>query len=176
MLLTVTQARAHIATGLSDDALRTLLDAAEEAIAAAHGPLVNDATPPRTERHTRVTGDLVLLDHRPLSITSVSVGSIPTTLASDDYVVSGSTLRRVSTGTNPATMWLPPVTVVYQPPSDLASRDMMQVELVRLEIAFNPQLASQSIGPWTETYRQGRPYADQRADILSSLHTTEGIY
>jgi hypothetical protein len=41
---------------------------------------------------------------------------------------------------------------------------------VRLDIAFNPGLASQSIGPWSESYSSGKSYPEQRADILESIN------
>ena len=94
-----------------------------------------------------------------------------TTLAADDYELrsSGNVVRRLDDGTNPASYWRNRVYVTYLPQSDLALRAIAQLELVRLEIAFNPLLVSQTIGSWTETYQQGKSYPEQRADILAAL-------
>jgi hypothetical protein len=94
-----------------------------------------------------------------------------TTLAADDYELrsTGYTLRRLTGGTNPASFWRDRVRVTYTPLSDLALREVAQIELVKLDVAFNPTLAAQTIGSWSETYQQGKSYPDQRADILASL-------
>ena len=66
--------------------------------------------------------------------------------------------------------------VTYRPPDDTANRVRVAIELVKLEFAFNPGLASQTIGTWSEAYTSGgKSYAEQRAEILASLSPGIGI-
>ena len=55
---------------------------------------------------------------------------------------------------------------------DTATRQRAQRALVDLELSFHPGLTGQSIGTWSETYAGSgmKSYAEQRADILASLH------
>jgi hypothetical protein len=113
-----------------------------------------------------------------LSRPAASIGTViedywgsETTLAADDYEVrsSGQTLRRLHTGTNPAYHWRGRVDVTYTPAVDADTRKRVQLELVKLDLAFSPTLASQTIGTWSETYASGKAYPEQRAEILASL-------
>jgi len=152
--------------------LQRLLDAAEEAILIAVGSYlavsgaddeINEIITPRS------VGPLLRLSRRARSIASVIEGD--TTLAADDYSLgsSGYILRRLDTGTNAAGYWLNRVYIQYQPMSDEALREMAQIELAKLDIAINPLLLSQTIGSWAESYRQGKSYPEQRAEILGSI-------
>lgn len=157
------------ATSLSDEALALLLSAAEEAIAEAHGPLDYDEETPIIETH-KPAGPLLMLGRRASSITTVLEGHVELTNG-DDYALrpSGSIITRL-TPTGLPRSWRPvTVTVTYVPLSHIADRKRVASELVKLDIAFSPGLASQTIGPWTETYSSGRTYADQRAEVLASL-------
>jgi hypothetical protein len=169
MSLTVDAFREHITSSLGDEAVQRLLDAAYETIILAAGPYESDGT--ITEIITpRSAGPLLMLARRAESVSEVIEGD--DLLAADDYELrsSGHMLRRLDDGTNPAGYWRNRVYVTYLPLSDLAIRDMVQLELVKLDIAFNPNLASQTIGAWSETYQAGKPYPEQRADILASLN------
>ena len=165
-LLTVDELRLHVTSTLTDEALQLLLDAALDAI--------EDVAPtgPVTELITPGSGDLVLLSREATAITSVveEYWGQSTTLAADDYELrsGGQTLRRLSTGTNPAYAWRGRVDVAYTVEDDSAERKRVQLELVKLDLAFNPALRSQTIGTWSEDYAD-KPYADQRAGILASL-------
>lgn len=165
-LLTVDELRLHITSSLTDEALQLLLDAAYAAIEETAVPIGSV-----TELITPGYGDLVMLARKADSITSVIEGT--TTLAADDYELrsSGRVLRRLSTGTNAASYWLGRLDVTYAVPSDMAERKRVQLELVKLDLAFSPTLASQTIGTWKEDYATDKPYADQRDEILASLST-----
>jgi hypothetical protein len=163
---------------LDADHLQRLLDAAYEAIILAAGPYlaVSGLDDEIDEIITpRGIGPLLRLARPAQSITSVIEGE--TTLAADDYDTgsSGYVLRRLDTGTNPASYWLDRIYIQYQPYSDMALREVAQIELVKLDIAFNPTLVSQTIGSWTETYQQGKSYPEQRADILASLNVGNAV-
>ena len=177
------QFRLFVTTTLTDEALILLLDAAMEAIVTYAGPWGEIS-----ERY-RPHGDLILLSRTPLSITSVietAVGSVTgTTLAANDYVIRGQTLRRLSTGTNPSWGWgwtSGFVDVTYTPADDMAERQRVQMELAKLSINAASSgggiLASQTIGTWSETYqsRTGNTYQAQRQEILSSLGAGSGSY
>ena len=168
MLLDVDEARTLITTSLTDAALELLLGAAEEAIDDAVGPLVYDETADAEERH-RPHGDLLMLARRASLILSVDEDG--TTLAADDYALrqGGLVLRRLDDGTNPRTVWWPPVTVTYSPTSDLDRRKRAQAQLTQLYLSYRPGVSSQTIGPWSEAYGQMRDLLSQQADILSSI-------
>lgn len=165
--------RLHATTTLGEAALQTLLDAAYETIILYSGPYlatsgvddqVNEIITPRG------IGPLLRLSRPAESIDEVIVGT--TTLAADDYSIgsTGNILRRLNDGTNPLRYWNDRVYVTYTPLSDMAIREVVQIELVKLDIAFNPTLASQTIGAWTETYVSGKTYPEQRSELLASLN------
>lgn len=165
--------RLHVTTTLGDVALQTLLDAAAEAIAIYAGTYIvsSGADDEINEILTpRGIGPLLRLSRRAQTITTVIEGTV--TLAADDYEVrsSGHVLRRLIDGTNPSLYWRNRVYVTYVPLSDAALREVAQIELVKLDVAFNPALASQTIGSWSESYTQGKSYPEQRAEILASLN------
>lgn len=174
-ILTEAEIREHITTSLVSDALMRLADAAEEAIIERAGPALDDYVVTDVTQRFAPRGDVLMLGRRATDVVAVTEHAHraePTTLAADDYALSssGNLLRRLRDGTNPATRWQPEVDVTYTPYSDSASRGAVQLELIRLEIAFSPALAMQIIGSWTEQYTTGKPYAEQREDILASLH------
>ena len=164
-LLTAAQLRSLAPTSLEDAALEILLAAAEQEI-DRHAGAAGDVTERFRAERPRVLG-LARPAALVVSVTQQGVALDPT-----DYALEcgGELLRRLHDGANPAWRWWGHVTVVYTPVDDTASRQRVQAELVRLDIAFTPGLASQQIGTWTETYAtSGRTYAEQRADILASL-------
>ena len=183
-LMDVTTFRKYVSTALEDSEVQTLLDAAEQAILRYAGPYIASSGADDTinELIGPVHGDLLPLSRRAASIETVSERTggwwTPTTLAADDYEIrsSGTVLRRLHTGTNPSHHWHGRVSVTYAPLDDLASREIVQLELVKLDIAFNPTLASQTVGSWAETYNTGKPYPEQRTDVLASLVESVGIW
>ena len=176
-LLTVDQLREHIVTSLVDDAIQRLLDDAEAAIVAYAGPVgsITELVP---------GGGLNIVLSRPIdaagdvaSVIERATSSSPSTLATDDWALRGSfVLERLRTGTNGASWWRDRVSVTYTPIDDTATRKIVQVDLVRLEIAFNPALASETVGSWTQTYAaSNRSYPEWRADALSRLVEAAGF-
>lgn len=184
-LLTPTQFREHRSTTLGDAALGRLLDAAEMAITGRAGPL-------GTITDVRIGGGGVIsLSRRAASITSVAEQWFlqvhsddladavyaaefwlsATTLDAADFALSadGYSVQRLATGPHPAETWGQAVQLVYPAYTDTAERIRVQIELVSLDLASNPNLASQSIGTWSESYAAAGSYNDQREDILASL-------
>lgn len=171
LYLTPAQFRALAPSTLNDESLLILLGAAANEIVKAIGPVGSVSE----QRHA--SGELLLLAHDAGSITSVVENGA--TLAPDDYTLSstGATLRRLRTGTHPANRWHGRVDVVLVVAEDLATRQRVQLELVKLSIAFQPGLASQTIGTWTEAYQaKTLSYAEQRGEILASLAAPMGVF
>lgn len=172
--VTTTIFRLHAATSLANAELQTLLDAAYEAIIMYAGPylVVSGADDQVNEFITpRGIGPLLRLSRPAESIEQVIEGT--STLAADDYTIgsTGNILRRLNDGTNPCRYWRDRAYITYTPLSDLALREVAQIELVRLDIAFTPGLTSQTIGSWTEAFTTSvKSWPEQRADILASLN------
>lgn len=165
--LSLAELKTHVTSTLADSALQDLLDAAYDAIieyAGTDGPV--------SELY-RVHGDLLLLARPAASVVSVIEQDV--TLAADDYEIRGTgrTLRRLATGTNPASYWCGRVDVSYMPRSEAAQRKVVQLELVKLDLAFSPGgLASQRIGEWQESYATNAGgYDEQHAAILGRLRS-----
>jgi hypothetical protein len=164
LYLSADQFRLLAPTSLTDEALLILLDAAAQEIVRAAGP--SGEITERLSSH----GDALMLSRPCLSVTEIIEGDV--TLDPDDYELSSTRqmLWRLTDGPNPRRWWGHRVRVTYLPVDDLAERQRAQAELVKLSIAFNPTLASQTIGTWSESYvTNPKPYADQRQDILSTL-------
>lgn len=176
--VTPTEFRLHVETSLGDAALQTKLDAAYEAILLHAGPfmVVSGADDQIDEILTpRGPGILLRLSRRAASVEEVIEGE--TTLAADDYQLrsSGLILRRLDTGTNPATYWRRRVFVQYTPLSDLAIREIVQIALVELDINLTPGATSERIGDWSETQSQGaNDIIEQRDAILAQLNPVAG--
>ena len=171
-LLTVAELRLQISSALTDPALQLLLDAAAQAIIAEVGASED------VSEFIAAHGDLLLLSQPASAITSVIERSGWSDVALDatDYELraSGQTLRRLWTGINPSRRWRGRIDVPYSPLADEATRKVVQLELVKLELGSTAGvgvLASQRLGDWSESYQSSAPtYAQQRADILASLH------
>ncbi len=173
-LLSLAQFRALAPTSLSDESLLILLNAAASEIVQFAGP-AGEITDQR-----RAPGDLLALAHTAGSITSVAENGVA--LTADDYALSstGNTVRRLRTGTHPAHRWHGLVEVISVARDDLANRQRVQLELVKLSIAFQPGLASQTIGTWAEAYQSGgnggKSYGEQRDELLASLASPLGVF
>lgn len=178
-LLTVDELREHISTSLVDDAIQRLLDDAEAAITAYAGPAYEDLMDPLEEL---VSGGSARISvSRPIgsidSVTERDGWSTPVFLETDDWEqTSRFTLGRLRYGTNRWSVFRDPVRIAYFPVDDTATRKMVQVELIKLEIAFNPALSSETVGAWTQTYTaSNRSYPEWRNDILGRLVETAGF-
>lgn len=177
-ILTLAELKVRLpSTGLDDDDLRRYLDAAEEDIVRVAGPAVDDyLVTSVTEWFSRVTGALLMLGRAASSITSIQEYAnrqTPTTLAADDYELmpDGVMLRRKVGGTNSSYHWHPPVRVEYDPMSDVASRERVQIALVQLDVNANHGVSSEQIGSWTQQSQASSVwnYAAEREAILESL-------
>lgn len=180
MALTVDQLREHVTTSLGNDALQRLLNDAYGVIDEELGPTGNVTVSQRAGN-----GPLLPLARDAETIVSVTEDATgtPLALAADDYRLrpSGGLLERLRTGTNPRHRWYGIVDVTLTPADDAAARDRAAIDLVRLELNFNPGLASYSTGVYSESYATGGgpdlqgDYAAQRQAILASLHPTEAF-
>jgi hypothetical protein len=169
MLLSPADFRKHVETALPDPALQVLLDAAEGAITARVS-----AADAIVERHETLT-KAIYPSRRVATVASVkeTVGTVTTTLATNDYAIlpGGWTIERLSTGTNPRTVWTGIVELTYAAASDIADRKRVQLELVKLDLNHNPGLSSEQIGAWEETYvnNSAMHYGLEREAILATL-------
>lgn len=167
-LLSPDDVREHAPTTLSDTALQRLLDDADAQIVAFAGPLGS------VTEIVRGGGSSLVLARRIGSVTSITETRGVTTLvlAADDWRQwSGYVIARLTTGTNPRHCWAPEVAVVYTPVDDTATRKIVELELVKLEIANNPGLTAQTIGSWSEQYAANSAWnpEEARASILARL-------
>lgn len=165
MTLTIAELRERIVSELGDDALQSMLDAAYEAITITAG-----AAGAISELIRAGSGDLVLLSRPATSVTSVTEAEQP--LSADNYLLRDQLLQRLSTGSNPSSHWRGRVDVTYVPIDNTSERDRVAVELVKLDIAYQPALASQQLGDWREMYSKGvggATYDSERRDIIASL-------
>ena len=171
--LTVAQFRAFPGTPsedvLPDASLQILLDAAIAAVNEVAG-----ATGEVTE-HIHGHGYARITVARLIG-TIASVTEDDVVLAADDYRASGYVIKRTGHGTNPSWRWGSYLTVVYTPADDTAERQRVQLELVKLDLAYQPGLAGQKIGTWEETYSASSVmnYEIERGLILASLGASGG--
>jgi len=172
-LLTVAEFRDLVETQASDTALEMYLAAAAQEIAAQAGAFGEVTEHVGAHGNYYSPGHNRVVTNRPIgTVTSVTEDGV--VLATDDYTASGYILHRIGTGTNPRWHWGRHVIVVYTPADDTAERRRVQSELVKLDLDFEPGLASQQIGTWTETYRTDATRDELRAEILASLSTPGG--
>lgn len=163
-LLTVDQLRTFVTSSLGDEALLTLLNAAEAAIVEVAG-----ATGEITEHIHGYGLHRIVVNREIGTITSVTEhdGGTETVLDATDYRASGYVLTRIGTGTSPRWYWAPHVVVVYTPADDAAERQRVQMELVKLDLNWKPGLTVQSVEGFAEQY--AATYEQARADILATL-------
>lgn len=179
-ILTRDELREHVETSLSNDALDRVLAAAEAKLEDWAGPFVppgsgdtnaEDVTETIFQPGVRILPlrQRVALDDdgNPLiaSVTEYPWGATTGTDVGESlYVVRPDGLDR-------GPYWWPYRTVVtYTPANTLALRQMAIVELVRISIAWDPALASQSIGDWSESYRAGTDREAAIDDALRSVY------
>lgn len=169
-LLTVDELREHIETGLNADALGRLNDDADLAVIRSVGPLAVDSQvfaiapcdyPDGRDKVVTLTRELGTVTE----ITEQIFDNTPDVLAADDYVVDGSQLTRLDTGTNPRSYWGHRVTVTIAPLDTTATRKIAIVDLVKLEVQFQG-LADETAGD----YRMTAPeYLEAKKQVLAKL-------
>lgn len=167
-LLTVDELREHVKTSLGDDALQRYIDAEDAMILAALGPPGNitDVRFPR--------GDTVfLLGRKPSSIVSIveRLWETDTTLDPEDYVVVGTTLRRLDTGPHPTDLRIDRMTIVYTAADDLAVRTMALIKLVALDVRQVDGVAilARTVGLHSVQYASAEAMSQARDDIWAEL-------
>lgn len=179
MIIDLVQLKTHLpGVTLGDEALQDLLNANTHAIEHLVGPIA-DAT---ELRFPRAYESIIFLGRRPTAILEVkeAVGfDDELTLDSEDYLLSGATVRRRETGPNPRQWWTGPVQFLYSWEDDLAERIRVLVGLVKLDINHNPGLKGFTVGQHREEYDtagQSTPTYEQKRDaLLASLESTSAV-
>jgi hypothetical protein len=168
--LNVAGFREHVTSALGDTPLELLLDAAWQAIAEVIG-IEGDVTEVRDGG-----GSFIFLPRPAATITSVKewLGySSERTLDEDDYrlLSDGVSLKRLTTGTTPATYWAGPVEVALTPVDDESARQVVQIALVKLFLDHHPGIQEEEIGDWRQVFQSNSVwnYAQERESILDTL-------
>ena len=169
-LLTSTEVRTHVETGIVDAALQRIMDGAEQDIDQRHGAVATqvDDLPSK--------GVEDIFTSRPiLTITSVAetIGTTTTTLATDDYVERHShQLHRLDTGTNGRLTWGDRVKITYVPVDTTDRRVVAYIQLINLYIEFNG-LSTERKGDFSS---QWLDYNIEREKILKSLNAPGSFF
>lgn len=167
-ILTVSEVRDHIETGLVDDALTRLIENADQEIIDRLGALAT---------HTDVLNGhglpVLPLSRKASTITSVTekILDVDYALGADDYTLlaDGFTLRRLQGTTYPFPTWRGIQTVVYVPTGgaagELAARKKLLIDLVTLDVAYDAS-ASNTIG---DVSRTALNHASERNALFAAL-------
>lgn len=180
-LITPTELREHVSSGLGDEALQRIIDAEEAAIVERWG----EASAAQVEEfEEEFPGALIIPKRKVLSITSIAEtwvdtfigGAAPTTLAASDYeiVPGGKQIRRLSTGAHPLSSWGTRVILTYVPADETSKRVLALVSLCKLALAFNG-LDSESVGGGEYRMDQG-DYDAKREKILAGIGSAQRGY
>lgn len=176
-VLTPAEFRDAIDTGTSDTALQGLIDSAEFDIVAACGPLGT------LEDRRRGGTRYVYLSRRAASITTVverygdplGIDDVPMDPTDWTFLPDRQTLRREWVGVHRNDRWADEVIVTYVILDDTVSRKRATINLVKLELAYQPGLTGQQLGAWAEQYRNVN-YEDERTQIFNSLMATVALF
>lgn len=172
-MLTVADFRLFASTPMGDAAIQKLLDDAYTSILERVGRL-GVAT-----SYLNGGGEFLVLPTRAdpdeeVVVTEWYGTSSPTDLAVDDYQLGadGVSLRRKNDGTNPAYLW--PATlnrVVFTRRDDTAKRDIVQRDLVKLSLDYEPLISQESIDgyAYSKASNSLRSYEDEYEAILARL-------
>jgi len=169
-LLTVSQVREHVESCLDGDALQRIIDNADAEIIRRLGPLST-----QTEVLPGV-GIFLHLQRRATAITSADERVQPEIgdatdfdLSANDYSLlsDGYRVERLVTGDNAASAWRGKVTIVYTPVDEQAQREMLLVNLVKLEERYSG-VSSEGVGDVRETQND---YTKERNALFSGLRT-----
>jgi hypothetical protein len=172
------QVREHVETGLVDDALLRLIDDATVEVESRFG---DDSA--QTE-YFQPAGRRVVLKRAATSITSVdyldSSGTSFQTLAPTDYrlrnrriierLAGGASYDWVTNYDNPGWGSLE-LRVVYVPEPEIALRDRIVIDLVRLAVQYEA-LAQQGVGDYN---MQSLNYLNERERLLTAASHRRGL-
>lgn len=172
-LLTVDELREHVSTGLVDDALQRLLDAAEYVITDRAGPA-------GTRTEIVGGGTRYLTVSRPIdSITSITETLLNSSqlLSANDYRARGYLIERMVIGDHGRFRWWGDATVVYEPVDDEALRIEVEIDLCKSALNYTPGATMEQIGSWTEQFAASAIWnnAVERESILSRLDSDIGM-
>jgi hypothetical protein len=156
---------------LSDDAIQLLLDAADAEIVRYAGASGSGLEWLAGGRH------VIALARQAASISSVDehTGTVadPVSLAADEYEIdpTGFLVYRSNTGTNPRWQWWGQVRITYVPADEEAIRKGVELDLVRLMMAYQPGATSETVGSWTTQLSANAQWNNdaERQSILSRL-------
>jgi hypothetical protein len=157
---------------LGDTELQAMIDEAVDAIDKRYGAL--DASDPvepidlTLEGRTRSLFPGQPIDPGAALVIVETEWDTETTLAADDYRVwfGGRRLERLTTGTNPRSVWAPEVTVTFFPVNDQKQRDEVALKLVKLSIDYEGGLEREGIDGYSATFSD---YTKERETLLASL-------
>lgn len=166
-LLTLAALKRHLVDPpIGDDELRTLLNAAFESIDQRIG-----AVGSHTETH-RGTGRLLGLVRRAKEVTEIRQNG--TVLDASTYRLrpSGEMVERTD-----GSVFRGTVDVDTLVEEDLSNRNRVAIGLVKLDLAYNPGISSETLGSYTESssQQQGITYAQLREEYLASLESVPGF-
>lgn len=164
MTLTAATVKAFGFGGSLDDAAINALIAA--AYAAIDQRLAGSE--PMREQFT-VHGPLIVLSRATQIITAINENGYA--LDASDYEMRGTQLLRLSSGTHPSMRWRGVVDVSYIPiEADSSLRDTVALQLVKLDMTFQPGITQRTIGNYSESFEGGTGgYQSSREAILSAL-------
>lgn len=172
--ITLDELRAHVETGITDDALARLLT---DAVAEVENRFGTDAA--QTVRVGGGYGSLRL--QRPaLTVTSVverDANLVESyTLSATDYVLlnGGRTLNRLEGGSWARTSWMPLIDITYTPKPEQALRDRVVIDLVRLAVQYNA-LSSESIGGANGYQSSSVDYLRERERLMRAIPMSRGF-
>lgn len=147
-LLSVSEAREHVETDLTDSALSTVIDAQDQEITFRLGEISS-----QVDRLEPGPGSKVIYPTRRIdTVTEIKEKVYPstdlaieteTTLSADDYEVvdNGRRVDRLPQGTNPRTYWGDVITLTYTPYDDTKRRKRALIELIKLHLAYEGVLS-----------------------------------
>lgn len=171
MLLSVEEFRLLVPSpSIEDEGLQLLLDASEQAITARYGEIGSPVTELVDGGYT-----YFFLRRRASSIDTVveTISGTDTTLAEDDFRIRGDgvSVRRLPAGTNDRLYWGDTISVTYTPADDEADRKRVQMELMKLDLSYEPGMTAEQIGSWLEQRANNSTWNAmlEREAILDSL-------
>lgn len=167
--LSVAELQAQVETDLSDTDLQQIIDAVERDIRGHVGPTTGYV-------HEYDGLDMATMLRLPVAAASITTvveytdavsDPTETTLSSDDYELSDDAwwLRRLSSGTNPRSLWGWHVIVTFEPEADAARRKQAAIQLARLEVVHTGY-SREASGDWSASSADN---ARERARILRNL-------
>lgn len=161
-LVSIAEARALVATGLTDDKLQAVIDREEQDVVEHFGAHYVDATTTVSETLPG-SGKNLYLRRKVLSVDSITEDE--ELLVAEDYRLWGNEgrIERLPRGST----WGDVIDVVYVPQDDTAQRKMILVELVRLALNRTALKSESVAGEYS--YTAPDDYEAERTKLLRRL-------